>query len=179
MTVTLDAALDRIRARAEGDPEFASAVRAMADDGVVDPFAPPGAAVVQAARSVNRRRQATRDAALRDLSFTTPQVVDLLVSVADRKGVDRRRRRGSLIGIRSGRDTLHPAWQFDPRRRDTWVGLAQVVAALRSVSEDAIELHAIATAPGASVDGRSIAELLAAGEVDGAVSAARMAGDQS
>jgi hypothetical protein len=37
--------------------------------------------------------------------------------------VDRRRARGRLLGIRAGNQMLHPAWQLDPRRRDTLPGL--------------------------------------------------------
>lgn len=70
-------------------------------------------------------------------------------------------------------------WQFDQRRRETWDGLSDVLAALEVVAADGLEAHAIATAPGASADGRSIAGLLAAGETDAAVQAARLAGDQS
>jgi hypothetical protein len=44
--------------------------------------------------------------------------------------VDRRRARGTLLGIRAGNQMLHPAWQLDPRRRDTLPGLCLVLTAL-------------------------------------------------
>ena len=116
---------------------------------------------------------------MRAESLTTAQVVELLASVNDRKGVDRRRKRGTLLGIRVGRDTFHPQWQFDRRRRETWTGLPDVLAALRAVTADDLDAHAIAIAPDATVDGRSIAQLLASGDVEAAVQAARLAGDQS
>lgn len=134
---------------------------------------------MEAVRSLNRQRQRTRIDELRAESFTTSQVVEFLASVNDRKGVDRRRKRGGLLGIRHGRDTLHPVWQFDQRRRETWPGLPGLLAALRSVAVDDLDVHAIATAPGATADGRSIAALLAGDEVDAAVRAAHLAGDQS
>lgn len=179
MTDVVDVALGRLRDRAAVDPEFADAVVWMADDVVDDPFASPPDAVVGLARSVNRRRQSARDHDFRHGAYTTREVVELLASVNDRKGVDRRRRRNTLLGIRSGADTLHPAWQFDRRRREVWPGLSDVLEALRSVAADGVDVDAIATAEGASVDGRSIAQLLADGEVDAAVRAAHLAGDQS
>lgn len=179
MAITLDAALDRIRVRAESDPAFADAVVGIAQGEVGDPFDHPDQTTLDLAQGLNRRRQISRHADLRGRSLTTPQVVTLLSSVSDRKGVDRRRKRGALLGIKVGRQTFHPIWQFDQRRRGTWDGLGDVLAALAGASADAIEVHAIATASGAATDGRSIAELLAAGEVDAAVQAAVLAGDQS
>lgn len=179
MADVLDAALERLRDRAELDPEFADAVVWMAEAEVDDPFQEPPASVVGLARSVNRRRQVERAHEFRRGTYTTREVVELLASVNDRKGVDRRRRRGTLLGVRAGADTLHPAWQFDPRRREVWPGLPEVLDALSSVAVDGVDADAIATAGGATADGRSIAQLLADGEVEAAVRAARLAGDQS
>jgi hypothetical protein len=179
MTTTLERAIDKIRERASDDPEFAEAVVQFASDEVTDPFAPVAPAVVEVARELDRQRQRTRADELRAESLSTVQVVELLASVNDRKGVDRRRKRGTLLGIRAGRDTFHPQWQFDRRRRETWAGLADVLAALRAVTADDLDAHAIAIAPDATVDGRSIAQLLASGDVEAAVQAAHLAGDQS
>lgn len=179
MTTTLERAIDKIRERAADDPEFADAVVQFASDEVTDPFAPVAPAMLEVAQELNRQRQRTRADELRAESLSTVQVVELLASVNDRKGVDRRRKRGTLLGIRVGRDTFHPQWQFDRRRRETWPGLPDVLAALRAVTADDLNAHAIAIAPDATVDGRSIAQLLASGDVEAAVQAVRLAGDQS
>lgn len=178
--MTLTAVLDRLRSRAEDDPALVETLQHLADAGRVDdPFAMPDEDVRRVARQVNRGRQADRLAHLRARSLTTGQVVDLLASVSDRKGVDRRRARGSLLGVRMGNQTLHPQWQFDRRRRDTHPGLGRLLAALDTVAADPIDADAIATTPQPDADGRSIADMLAEGEVDAAVALARLAGDQS
>ena len=115
-------------------------------------------------RTINRQRQADRLAELRERSLTTGQVVELVASISDRKGVDRRRARGALLGIRTGNQMLHPAWQFDHRRQDTLPGLPLVLAALSEVAADGLDADAIATTPRADVDGACVAQLLAAGD---------------
>ena len=139
MTTTLERAIDKIRERAADDPEFADAVVQFASDEVTDPFAPVAPAMLEVAQELNRQRQRTRADELRAESLTTAEVVELLASVNDRKGVDRRRKRGTLLGIRVGRNTFHPQWQFDRRRRETWPGLTDVLAALRAVTADDLD----------------------------------------
>lgn len=103
-----------------------------------------------------------------------------MTSITDRKAVDRRRHRGKLLGISGiGRQTLHPRWQFDARRGDTYPGLDRVLDALREVASDPMDADAIATASQPAADGDSIAGRLAAGDVDAAVALAQLAGDQS
>ena len=178
--MTLSAVLDRLRERAQSDPSLVETLEHLADaDPVDDPFATPADDVAELARKINRQRQADRLAELRARSLTTGQVVELLASISDRKGVDRRRARGALLGIRAGNQMLHPAWQFDPRRRDTFPGLALVLAALSDVAADGLDADAIATAPRADADGASVADLLAAGRIEAAVALVHLAGDQS
>jgi hypothetical protein len=179
--LTLDHVLARLRARAEEDTEFADALAALAqgDDGDADPFERPSDLTLATARTINRRRQQQRGDVLRTRSLTTRQVVELIGSISDRKAVDRRRQRRKLLGIAIGGDTMHPAWQFDRRRGETHEGLDQVLAALAEVAADPIDADAIATAAWPDLGGRSIADLLAAGDVALAVQVARRAGDQS
>lgn len=178
--MTLTAALDRLRERAESDPSLVETLEHLADaDPVEDPFTTPADDVVKLARTVNRQRQADRLSELRAGSLTTGQVVELLASVSNRKGVDRRRARGSLLGIRVANQMLHPAWQFDLRRRDTHPGLSDVLTALSEVAADGLDADAIATAPRAEADGASVADLLAAGRIEAAVTFVHLAGDQS
>lgn len=178
--MTLTAALDRLRERAESDPSLVETLEHLANaDPVEDPFATPADDVAKLARTVNRQRQADRLSELRARSLTTGQVVELLASVSDRKGVDRRRARGSLLGIRVGNQMLHPAWQFDLRRGDTLPGLSDVLVAFSEVAADGLDADAIATTPRADANGASVADLLAAGRIEAAVTFVHLAGDQS
>lgn len=176
---TLSTVLERLRSRAESNPAFADALKRLAESNEGDPFEDPGVTLRRAAAFINRDRQAERIAELETRSWTSREVVDVLASVSDRKGVDRRRSRGQLLGIRHGRQMLHPRWQFDRRRGDTVEGLTQVLSALREVAADDIDMDAIATSARMDLEGRSPAQLLADGQVDLAIRAIRMAADQS
>lgn len=178
--MSVSTVMDRLRARAEDDPAFLDTLEHLASFELDDPFDVPPAATRRIARDLNQRRQHDRADQLRGRSLTTSEVVDLVGSITDRKAVDRRRHRGTLLGIRGiGRQTLHPRWQFDARRRDTHRGLDRVLEALREVAPDPMDADAIAIAPQPAADGASIADLLADGEVESAVALARLAGDQS
>jgi hypothetical protein len=178
--MTLTGVFDLLRERAESDPALIETLQYLVDsEPVVDPFATPAAEVAELASSINEQRQADRLAQLEARSLTTGQVVALVTSISDRKGVDRRRARGSLLGIKTGRHMLHPSWQFDTRRRDTFPGLRRVLAALAEVASDGIDADAIATTPRVEADGSSVADLLAAGRTDAAVALVLLAGDQS
>jgi hypothetical protein len=178
--MSLTTVLDRLRERAESDPSLVETLQHLADaDPGADPFATPAEDVAELARTINRQRQTDRLADLRARSLTTGQVVELVTSISDRRGVDRRRARGALLGIRAGNQMLHPAWQFDPRRGDTFTGLHRVLAALSDVAADPIDADALATTPRADAGGDSVADLLADGHVEAAVALALLAGDQS
>lgn len=177
--MTLTAVLDHLRERAESDPSLVETLQHLVDaEPVSDPFAAPADDVAELARTVNRQRQADRASELRARCLTTGQVVELIPSISDRKGVDRRRARGALLGIRVGNQMLHPTWQFDRRRRDTLPALGRVLSALSEVAGDPIDADAIATTPRAEADGASVADLLAAGHID-AGRARALRGDQS
>ncbi len=172
--------MDRLRARAEDDPAFLDTLEHLASFELADPFDVPPDETRRLARDLNQRRHEERAAELRLRSLTTSEVVELVASITDRKGVDRRRHRGTLLGIRGiGRQTLHPRWQFDTRRGNTHRGLDHVLQALRETAPDPMDADAIAIAPQPAADGASIADLLADGDVESAVALARLAGDQS
>jgi len=120
--------------------------------------------VVAAAQTVNERRLRQRREGIGGLD--TADVVQLIGSISDRKGVDRRRRRGQLLGWRVGARTLHPTWQFDPRLGDTRPGLTRVLAALAEATSDAQTADALMTAPREDLDGRTLADLFAAGQLE-------------
>jgi hypothetical protein len=131
------------------------------------------------ARRVNRDRQADRVATRRANALETADVVRLVATLHDRRGVDRRRRRGQLLGWSSGSRTLHPAWQFDPARGETRSGLAAVIAALGQITPDGQAADELMTAPREDLDGRSLADLFAAGKVETVVRLIVAAADQS
>ena len=177
----LASVLERIRQRAERDPVFAESLSALVVPAATDPFNDDGVSGEERAqvRAMNQQRQAEQLERLRARSLPTPDVVELLPTVSDRKGVDRRRKRGTLLGIRHGNQVLHPRWQFDIAGRKTWDGLARVLAALRAVSEDPVVQDAVAVNPHPDAGGTSVTEVLAAGEVERAVELIGLAGDQS
>lgn len=181
MPTTLAHALRVLEARTEVDPALAEAVVFLAGDpgGPEDPFAAAPGGALEAARRVDEERLSRRRRAAADDALDTAQVVALVRSISDRKGVDRRRRRGQLLGWRSGSRSLHPAWQFDARRGETRPGLPAVVAALAAVAPDPEAADALMRARREDLGGASLAELFAAGHVDDVVRLLRAAGEQS
>ncbi|MDQ6615776.1 MAG: hypothetical protein M3083_13815 [Actinomycetota bacterium] len=179
-TTTIDKTLRRLRHEALSNSDIAEALEFLADGTETeDPFAQVDQRVVTAVRAINRRRQLHRRAELRDRSLTTTQVVSLIASISDRKGVDRRRKRGRLLGVKESGMILHPIWQFDADGGDTRPGLDVLLAALFEVTSGPAAGDAVMTMPRNDLDGRSIADLFAAGRVELAVQLIRMAGDQS
>lgn len=179
VSVSVAKAIRLLEERAALDPELAEAVVFLADDadGPDDPFGDPGAGVVAAAQAVNERRLRQRREGMDGLD--TADVVQLIGSISDRKGVDRRRRRGQLLGWRMGTRTVHPTWQFDRRLGDTRPGLTPLLAALAEVTSDPQTADALMTAPREDLEGRTLADVFAAGRLETVVRLIRMAGDQS
>ena len=181
MTTTLTEAIRTLHDRARRDEALADTVVLLAEELAEpeSPFDAPPPLLLATARRVNERRQRRRLEDLQDRALDTGQVVRLVTSINDRKGVDRRRRRGRLLGWRVGRKTLHPEWQFDRRLGDTRPGLDRLLAALRAVAPDPLAADALMTTPRQDLDGGTLAELFAAGRLDTAVRLVRASGDQS
>jgi hypothetical protein len=180
VTATLDRTLERLRRKATDDAALADALELLAaDDDLDDPFEPVPGSVVDAARSINARRRRRHHLALAERALTTAQVVELIDTISDRKAVDRRRQRQRLLGIPHGRTVLHPSWQFDPDRRDVHPGLPEVLGALAQITDDPAAADALMVTPRADLDGRTIADLLAGGNIELAVRIIASAGDQS
>jgi hypothetical protein len=181
MSVTVAHAIKVLQERAADDPAVAEVVLFLADDssGPDDPFGASTDRVRSAARSVNARRQREQREAAAGAALDTVEVVALLRSISDRKGVDRRRQRGQLLGWRAGSRVLHPAWQFDRRRGETRPHLAQVIAALSEVTTDAEGADRLMMTPRDDLDGATLAELYAAGQLDTVLRLVLAAGDQS
>ncbi len=180
MALSVAEAVRVLGARAVDDPSLAETLRYLANDtGADDPFAIPPESVLATTRWVNERRQIERDEERRAATLDTAAVVGAIVSIRDRRGVDRRRRRGQLLGWRSGAGTLHPVWQFDRSRGDTRFGLARVIAALGEVTSDARAADALMRASREDLDGRSLAELFASGRIETVVRLILASADQS
>lgn len=180
VAVPLVRAIQALEAQAVEDAALAEAVLFLADaTGPRDPFVDPGGGVRAAARSVNERRQRERRHAPSAEALDTAEVVALIDSIHDRRGVDRRRRRGQLLGWRVGARTLHPRWQFDLRRAETRSGLSSVLTALKEVTVDEHEAAMLMVASREDLGGQSLADLFAAGHIGLVVRLVVAAGDQS
>jgi hypothetical protein len=181
MVTTLAHAIRVLERQTSEDPGLAEAVLYMAEDaeGADDPFGEVPAGALRAAQLVNERRLRERREAASASALETAEVVTLLHSVNDRKGVDRRRRRGQLLAWRSGAHALHPAWQFDRRRGETRPGLPLVLDALSQVTPDPQAADALMTAPREDLDGRSLADLLAGDRPETVVRLILASADQS
>ncbi len=181
MATTLAEAIRALHEHAENDSALAETIRLLAAeaDGPDEPFADPARVVRDAAGRVNEHRQRERRAALQNLTFDTAEVIELIESIQDRRGVDRRRRRGALLGWRVGRRTLHPEWQFDRHRGDTRRGLDRVLAALAEVAPDPLVKNALMTTPRPDLGGGTLADLFARGQIETVVRLILAAGDQS
>ncbi|MGH9029313.1 MAG: hypothetical protein ACRDV4_06835 [Acidimicrobiales bacterium] len=179
--MTLAHAFKILEDQTSEDPTLAEAVVFLAEGsgGPADPFAAASESVKDAARLVNERRLAERRKSTEVSALDTTQVVALVRSINDRKGVDRRRRRGQLLGWRSGARTLHPNWQFDHRRGDTRPGLVRVLRVLAEVTSDPEAADALMRAQRDDLDRQSLAELFAAGRVETVLQLLRSSVEQS
>jgi hypothetical protein len=168
MSMTLTRAFKVLEDQTSDDPDLAEALVFLASDteGPEDPFAEVSGSVARAAHLVNQRRLAGRLDAASGSALDSAHVAGLVRSINDRKGVDRRRRRGQLLGWRSGARTLHPDWQFDYRRGETRPGLVRVLSALAEVTSDPEAADALMRAPRDDLDGRSLADIFAAGQIE-------------
>lgn len=181
MATTLAEAIRALHKHAENDSTLADTIRLLATqaDGPDEPFTDPSRAVRDAARRVNERRQRERRTAFQNRTLDTAEVIELIESIQDRKGVERRRQRGSLLGWRAGRRTLHPEWQFDRRRGDTRQGLDRVLKAPAEVVPNPLVANALRTTPRADLYGGTLADLFAHGQIETVERLILAAGDQS
>lgn len=179
-TVMIERTLERLRHQAGEHAELAEALEFLADaTSAEDPFRPVEDGVASAVSAINRRRHRDHRQDLRHRSLTTAQVVALVESISDRKGVDRRRQRGRLLGVKDGNVLRHPIWQLDRDLGESRPGLDRVLAALRQVAAVPEAADAVMTAPRSDLDSGSLAGLFAEGDVELVVRLILMAGDQS
>lgn len=179
-TAGMAAILERLADHAKRDDDFAEALAFLADDEFDhDPFARPAEQALAMARRMNTSRLDEQRKAHASDSLTTTEVVELISSMSDRKAVDRRRSRGRLLGVKVGNRVYHPSWQFDRERGDTRSGLPAVLEALAQVTDSPMAANALMTASRPELDGRTLAQMFADGEIERTIAAIRLAGDQS
>lgn len=179
-TAMIDRTLERLRHQAEEHAELAQALEFLADAGLADdPFGTVEDGVIGSVLAIDRRRHRDHREDLRERSMTTAQVVAMIESISDRKGVDRRRQRGRLLGIKDANVVRHPVWQFDRHLGETRPGLDRVLAALGEVAAAPEAADALMMAPRSDLAGGSLAGLFAGGDVALVVGLIHMAGDQS
>jgi len=125
------------------------------------------------AKTLNAHRVVARLRELRERSYETAEVAELLGGIS-RQAVSARVAKGQLMSRQISGKAWFPRWQFhDGRPVDR---LPEVVAALHETDHDTLTADAMMTNPLAEEDGRTPAELLAAGEPDRAVHYVRVAG---
>ncbi|MEO6712479.1 MAG: hypothetical protein ABIM89_03505 [Mycobacteriales bacterium] len=155
----------RVAARATADPDSVLPVLRM----LVGEDEPEDVdeVVVAAAEVVNARRLAKARRTFMAGSLTSEQVGEQ-IGGASRQAVAARRARGGLLGSTVGTTAYHPRWQFTAE--GVVPGLGRVLDALREIRASPLSADALMRTAHADLAGRSLADLLAGGEVDAVVS---------
>jgi hypothetical protein len=118
---------------------------------------------ISLARTLNEHRVVATLRELRQRSYTTAQVGELLGGVS-RQAVSQRVVSGRLMAIEISGRSYFPDWQFGAT--GPLPGLAQVVAEFAEAGHNTFSADAVMRHPLPEEAGRSPAELLAAGEVE-------------
>lgn len=164
--------LAAVARRLEEDPEHVlGTLRLIADPEAV--AEPDDTVTVELARAVNAQRLAERWAQFRASSYVTGQVRQLLGGIT-RQAVALRVAKGRLLAADIGGRLRFPDWQFGAD--GTLPGLPQVLDALADGEHGPLAADALMRTPLPEEDGRSPADLLAAGDVESAVHYVRTAG---
>ena len=131
---------------------------------------------LQLARRLNVERLATRRAEFRAHAHPTSEVQALLGGIT-RQAVALRVAKKGLLSLELGGTSYFPDWQFGPDGPRP--GLNRVVAALTDAGRGVLAADRLMRTALDEERGRTPAELLAAGDVDGAVHYITVAGDGS
>lgn len=120
---------------------------------------------LEAARMRNLVRVLQDRARLREESFRTGEVEDLLV--VGRERLRQMRERGEILGVVRGerRPTLYPRWQFGADG-EILEGLPDVISAALEVGMGPEELHFFMTEPDERLGGEPPVDLLRRGETE-------------
>ncbi len=125
----------------------------------------PKEVALEAARMRNLVRVLQDRARLREESFRTGEVEDLLV--VGRERLRQMRERGEILGVVRGerRPTLYPHWQFGADG-EILEGLPDVISAAQEVGMGPEELHFFMTEPDERLGGEPPVALLRRGEAE-------------
>ncbi len=125
----------------------------------------PKEVALEAARMRNLVRVLQDRARLREESFKTGEVEDLLV--VGRERLRQMRERGEILGVVRGerRPTLYPRWQFGAEG-EILERLPDVISAAREVGMGPEELHFFMTEPDERLGGEPPVDLLRRGEAE-------------
>jgi hypothetical protein len=167
-----DAVLAAVRRRLDEDPDrILPTLRLLADpDALADPS---DETTKELARTLNAYHEATALRELRASSYTTSDVAELLGGVS-RQAVSARVAKGRLMSIEISGRSYFPSWQFVDGRPVK--GIADVIAAFSELGEDTLTADAIMRNELPEEGGRTIADLLAAGDVERALHYIRAVG---
>lgn len=134
---------------------------------LIDPASEPlDDTTVELARTLNAHRVVASLRELRARAYGTAQVADMLGGIS-RQAVSQRVAKGNLMSIQISGRAWFPDWQFRDGRPVE--GLPRVITALRELGEDAWSAEPIMRTPLPEEGGRSIAQILAAGDVERAL----------
>lgn len=109
------------------------------------------------------------------------EVVGLLASVNDRRGVQSRAARGRLLSFKAndGRSAMYPRWQFDPVAKETIPDIERWIEACATrFAGDVVAFDHFVRAEQARLGGQSIAGLLTSRRWDAAYAVAIAVRDQ-
>jgi hypothetical protein len=160
-----EAVLTAVRQRLEEDPKnVLPTLRLLIDpDATADPL---DDSAVSLAKTLNAYRVVATLREFRERSYNTSEVAEMLGGIS-RQAVSLRVTKGQLMSIQISGKAWFPAWQFKDGR--PVAGLGRVIEALTELGEDALSADALMRTALPEEDGRSPADLLAMGDVDGAM----------
>jgi Predicted transcriptional regulator len=160
-----DAVLEAVRQRLEEDPtSVLPTLRLLIDpDALADPL---DESTVKLAKTLNAYRVVASLRELRERAYSTAEVAEMLGGIS-RQAVSQRVAKGQLMSIQISGKAWFPDWQFENGLPID--GLPQVIAALREMDVGTWGADALARNPIPEENGRTLADILAVGDVDRAV----------
>lgn len=167
-----EAVLTAVRQRLEEEPETVLPTLRL----LIDPHQsedPLDESTVALAKTLNAYRVVAQLRELRARSYTTAQVADMLGGMS-RQAVSQRVAKNQLMSIQISGKAYFPEWQFAGGRPIERLG--DVVAALRAGDCDTFTADAVMRTALPEEDGRTPAQLVAAGEIDRALHYIRIVG---
>lgn len=158
---SIDKTLDELRRRLEQEPDRVVATLRLLTDSEALP-AQHDMRNTELARAVNADRLARRQETFRERSYTTAQMQHVLGGIT-RQAVHSRVASGSLLALELAGHAYFPDWQIGP---DGLVaGLRDTLQALRRNGRSPLAADALMRTALPEADGRSPADLLAAGDL--------------